>query len=110
GIPDALHRKLARLSREPRPDPDSDAPQRQRRRRAVVSGHRVLPGSPAIEQRSLYVQLQRRTARSAPPPQPERLHPAVGGTLRSLPERSARARMDGERDSLPAAREREGEI
>src|SRR5262249_58446189 len=97
-------------SREPRPDSDSDAPQRQRRRRAVVSGHRVLPCASAIEQRSLYVQLQRRTARSAPPPEPERLHAAVAGILRSLPERSADARMDGERNSLPPAREREGEI
>src|SRR5262249_53152274 len=110
GIPDALHRKLARLLRPTRPDAYPLDTQRQRRRSALVSGHRVLSGATPIEQRDLYVQLQRRTARPASPPEPEGLHAAIAGVLRSLTERSARARMDGERDSLPAAREREGEI
>src|SRR5262245_9193693 len=110
GIPDALHRKLARLLRPARPDANPLDTQRQRRRRAVVSGHRVLSGAPQIEQRDLYVQLQWRTARPASPPEPEGLHAAIAGVLRSLPERRARARMDGERDTLLAAREREREI
>ena len=45
--------------------PVHDSAERWRRRRAVVSGHRVLPGAAPPGQGSLPVQLQRRAARPA---------------------------------------------